>query len=259
MALSTEDHVMTADELQAMINGVFTDLETKTFAELTNMSDDDLASLSASIQMVSEMISYKVVANKTTGELVSIEYNISIPGEVAGSANMKVTKTSTGAKASFNVKMAGETIAKGTAEAVVGGDGYYNKLTLQNGKKYLGYVDGFSIDSIEAAIIAGIYGVQDSTAIYSEDGEKIGIIIFTESNGTYTVYYADVMALMIAETQGMGMYNVVYVADREYTHTEGGYYDELGNYIEGEEVTETYATTVSAQFIVDMSTGLLMQ
>ena len=259
MVISTEDHVMTAEELQAMIGGVFAELESKTFVEMTGMSEDDFASVSAAVDMVSQMINCKVVANKTTGELVSIEYNVNVPGDVAASANLKVTKTSTGAKASFDVKMAGETIAKGTAEAVVGGDGYYNKLTLANGKKYLGYIAGFSIDSIDAALMAGLYDAQDSTAIYGEDGEKIGIIISTEYNGTYTVYYADVMASMVAESEGMGMYNVVYVADREYTHTEGGYYDELGNYIEGEEVTETYATTVSAQFVVDMKTGLLVQ
>ena len=259
MAFSTEDHVMTAEELQEMISGVFAELESKTFVEMTGMSEDDFASVSAAVDMVSQMINCKVVANKTTGELVSIEYNVSVPGEVAASANLKVTKTATGAKASFDVKMAGETIAKGTAEAVVGGDGYYNKLTLANGKKYLGYIDGFSIDSIDAALMAGLYDAQDSTAIYGEDGEKIGIVISTEYNGTYTVYYADVMAAMVAESEGMGMYNVVYVADREYTHTEGGYYDELGNYIEGVEVTETYATTVSAQFVVDMKTGLLVQ
>ena len=259
MAFSTEDHVMTAEELQEMINGVFAELESKTFVEMTGMSEDDLASVSAAVDMVSQMIGCKVVANKTTGELVSIEYNVSVPGDVAASANLKVTKTATGAKASFDVKMAGETIAKGTAEAVVGGDGYYNKLTLANGKKYLGYIDGFSIDSIDAALMAGLYDAQDATAIYGEDGEKIGIVISTEYNGTYTVYYADVMAAMVAESEGMGMYNVVYVADRERTYTEGGYYDELGNYIEGKEVTETYATTVSAQFVVDMKTGLLVQ
>ena len=90
-----------------------------------------------------------------------------------------------------------------------------------------------------------------------QDGNKVGLIIETQYNGSYTVYFDDVMALMIAETQGMGMFEVVFVAERKYTYQSGIETDD--GYIAGDMITDRSPATLSAQFIVDMSTGLLMQ
>lgn len=233
--------------LQEIMDEVFAGLEAASLAELFDLTDDTISQIKASLEMVAGTVKFEVVADKDAA-IKSIKYNLDM-SSVATEAiamSLNVNKTASGAVGNIEMKQAGVTMLKADLEVKINANGYYNKDALAEIVAAETAANAvLDASDIADLIAADLYCTIESQEDIIEDGKAVGVVIVTEYNETYTVYFDDLFAIMVMESGDMKMGQAVFFCEVVHTEYE---YDEYGDIIS----TSTYTTesTVTASIMV---------